>query len=85
VKVSAKGARKKATLKVSVTARGVTPTGRITIRLGSKKLKTVTLKGGKATVTLTRQKKGKRTYTIVYPGDGMVRAKTVNSKKVAIR
>jgi hypothetical protein len=85
VKVSAKGARKKATLKISVTARGVTPTGRITIRLGSKKLKTVTLKRGRATVTLTRQKKGKRTYTIVYSGNGMVRAKTVNSKKVAIR
>jgi hypothetical protein len=80
VKVSAKGARKKATLKVRVTARGVTPTGRITIRVGSKKLKTVTLKRGRATVTLTRQKKGKRTYTIVYSGDSTVRGKSVTSK-----
>jgi 5-hydroxyisourate hydrolase-like protein (transthyretin family) len=79
VKVIAKGARKKASLTITVKASGVTPTGRVTIRLGSRTLKTVTLKGGKATVTLTKQKKGKRTYKIAYSGDSKVRAKSTTS------
>jgi hypothetical protein len=85
VKVSAKGAKKKATLAITVKASGVTPTGRVTIKLGSKTLKTVTLKGGKAKVTLTKQKKGKRTYKVIYSGDSRVRSKTVNTSKVTIR
>jgi hypothetical protein len=84
VKVSAKGAKKKATLTITVKASGVTPTGKVTIKLGSKTLKTVTLRGGKAKVTLTKQKRGKRTYKVIYSGDSRVRTKTVNSKKVAI-
>jgi hypothetical protein len=79
VKVIAKGARKKASLTITVKASGVTPTGRVTIRLGSRTLKTATLKGGKATVTLTKQKKGKRTYKIAYSGDSKVRAKSTTS------
>jgi hypothetical protein len=85
VKVSAKGAKKKATLTITVKASGVTPTGKITIKLGSKTLKTVTLKGGKAKVTLTKQKKGKRTYKVIYSGDSRVRTKTVNTSKVTIK
>lgn len=85
IKVSAKGGKKKATLTITVKASGVTPTGKITVKLGSKKLKTVTLKRGKATVKLTKQKKGKRAYKIIYSGDRKVNAKTVTSKKVTIK
>jgi hypothetical protein len=85
VKVSAKGAKKKATLTITVKASGVTPTGKVTIKLGSKTLKTVTLKGGKAKVTLTKQKKGKRTYKVIYSGDSRVRTKTVNTSKVTVK
>lgn len=84
IKVSAKAGKKKATLKVTVKARGVTPTGKITITLGGKKLKTVTLKRGKASVTLKKLKKGKRVFTIVYSGDSRVLGKTVKSKRIPI-
>ncbi|MCW2838522.1 MAG: hypothetical protein JWR55_5 [Aeromicrobium sp.] len=85
VKVSAKNARKKATLTITVRASGVTPTGKVTIRLGSRTLKTVTLRNGRAKVTLNKQKKGKRTYKINYSGDSRVRAKTVSTSKVKIK
>jgi hypothetical protein len=80
VKVSAKGAKKKATLTITVKASGVTPTGKVRIKLGSKTLKTVSLKGGRVKVTLTRQKKGKRAYKVIYSGDSRVRATTITSK-----
>ena len=85
IKVVGKGAKKKATLTITVRAPGVIPTGRITIKLGNKKLKTVTLKGGKAKVVLTKQKKGKKAYKVSYAGDNRVNAKTVTSKKIPIR
>lgn len=85
ISVSAKGAKKKATLTITVKAPGVTPTGKVTIKLGGKTLKNVTLKNGKAKVTLAKQKKGKRTYKVIYAGDSRVNAKTVNSKKVTIK
>lgn len=85
ISISAKGAKKKATLTITVKAPGVTPTGKITIKLGSKTLKNVQLKNGKAKVTLTKQKKGKRTYKVIYAGDSRVKAKTATSKKVAIK
>lgn len=85
ISISAKGAKKKATLTITVKASGVKPTGKITIKLGGKTLKTVTLKNGKAKVTLTKQKKGKRVYKVTYSGDSRVNAKTVTSKKVTIK
>ena len=85
ISISAKGAKKKATLTITVKASGVKPTGKVTIKLGNKKLKTVTLKNGKAKVTLTKQKKGKRAYKVTYSGDSRVNAKTVTSKKVTIK
>lgn len=80
VKVSAKGAKKKATLTITVKAPGVTPTGKVTIRLGGRTLKSVTLKNGRAKIALTKQKKGARTYKVVYSGDPKVRAKLATSK-----
>ena len=53
VTVSGKGAKRKATLTITVKGTGTTvkPTGKVTIKLGSKTLKTVTLKSGKVIVT----------------------------------
>jgi hypothetical protein len=85
IKISGKGAKKKVTLTITVKGSGVTPTGKITIKLGNKKLKTVTLKNGKATVVLTKQKKGKRAYKVTYAGDVRVNTKSVTSKKIKIK
>lgn len=82
--VSAKGAKKSATFTITVRASGRTPTGTVTIKLGAKRLKTVSLRGGRAKVKVTKQKKGKRTYTIVYSGGGGVLGKTVK-KTVKIK
>ncbi len=84
VSVSAKGAKKKATFTITVKATGVTPTGKITIKLGSKTLKSGTLKSGKVTLSVTKQKKGNRKYTIIYGGDAKVLGKTV-TKTVKIK
>jgi 5-hydroxyisourate hydrolase-like protein (transthyretin family) len=85
IKVSAKAGKKKATLTITVKASRVTPTGKVTIKLGRKTLKTVTLKRGKASVTLNKMKKGKRVFTIVYSGDSRVLGKTVQAKKLSIK
>lgn len=85
IKVSAKAGKKSATLKVTVKASGVTPSGKVTIKLGGKKLRTVTLKRGKATIKLKKLKKGKRVFSIVYSGDSRVLGRTVKSKKVSIK
>lgn len=85
IKVSGKGGKKKATLTITVKASGVTPTGKVKILLGSKTLKTVTLKKGKATVTLTKQKKGNRVYKVIYSGDSKVLAKSVTTSKIKIK
>jgi hypothetical protein len=85
IKVSAKAGKKSATLEVTVKASGVTPSGKVAIKLGGKKLTTVTLKRGRATIKLKKLKKGKRSFTIVYSGDSRVLAKTVTSKKISIK
>jgi hypothetical protein len=84
IKVSAKAGKKRATLTITVKASGATPTGKVTIKLGGKTLKNVTLKRGKASVTLKKLKKGKKAFTVVYSGDSKVRAKTVTTKKIPI-
>lgn len=85
VRASAKGGKKRATVTITVKARGVTPTGTVTIKLGRKTLKTVALKGGKAKVVLTNLKKGKRAFKVIYAGDSRVNSKAVTSKKVPIK
>ncbi|MDM7830630.1 Ig-like domain repeat protein [Cellulomonas edaphi] len=76
----AKGAY--ATLKITVSATGVTPTGKATIKDGKKVIKTVTLKGGKATVKLPRLKAGKHTLVVTYTGSATVNAKASAAKTV---
>ena len=67
----AKGKLAKGT--VTVKAAGATPTGKVTIKKGAKVLKTATLKGGKATITLPKLAKGKNTLTAVYAGNASVK------------
>lgn len=68
---SAKAGRGKATIRVSVAAPGVPAaavTGKVTVWRGKKKLKTVKIVGGKATIRLTKLKKGKQKLALSYSG-----------------
>ena len=72
VKVKAKGAKKKATLTVSVAAAGVPVSavgGKVVVYAKGKKVKTVSLKKGKVKVVVKKQKKGKIAYTVKYLGN----------------
>lgn len=72
-KLSAKGAKKKATIKVAVApGTKVAATGKVKVTLakGKKKVtKNLTLKAGKASVVVKKLKKGKYKVTAVYAGD----------------
>ncbi len=62
-------ARTKARLAVAVVASGHTPTGRVTVRIGSKR-RTATLEDGRATITLPRfARAGRVKVMISYAGD----------------
>ncbi|MCW2826280.1 MAG: hypothetical protein JWQ91_3197 [Aeromicrobium sp.] len=84
ITVSAKGAKAKATFKITVKTSKVTPTGSVQVLLDGSAPKTAKLKKGKATITVTKQAKGKHTYTIAYLGDDQVFEKSV-SKTVTIK
>lgn len=77
VSVGGKGAKAKARLTITVKATGTKPTGRVRIKLGGRTLRTLTLRSGKVSVTLSGQKKGTQTYTITYLGDTKVTKRTV--------
>ncbi len=69
--------RQKARVRVTVSARGATPTGRFQVRHGKRVLRTGTVSRGKATVTLPRLQKT-RVYTlrVVYLGGPTTRPST---------
>lgn len=85
VRVSATGGTGKATFAITVRASGVTPTGKVAIKRGTRTLKTVTLKGGKVTVTVRNLPKGRRSYTVAYAGDARVLARSVTTRRITIR
>jgi Bacterial Ig-like domain (group 3) len=58
----------KAMLSVTVSAFGVKPTGRVTIKDGSKALKVLTLKSGNVKFVLSKLKKGTHHITVTYAG-----------------
>lgn len=72
---------RKATLKVTVSAKGTTPTGKVKVSLAGKS-KTVKLnKKGQATITFTKLKKaGKQKATASYSGSSTVAAKSATLK-----
>ena len=63
---------------VTVTATGVTPSGKVTVKEGSKVLGTATLQGGKASITVKGLKKGSHTLVVSYAG-----STTVSTAKVS--
>lgn len=83
VTVSAKPGASKVGFAITVKASGVIPSGRVTIKDGTKVVKTLTLRKGKASVTLTKQKIGSHIYSFSYAGDTKVAAKNA-TKKVKI-
>lgn len=60
---------KRAKVVATVRAPGRTPTGKVTAKLGKKKLASGALSGGKVTLKLPKLSKGKKTITLVYAGD----------------
>jgi 5'-nucleotidase len=77
--------RKKTAAKVSVTvkASGFTPSGKVTVLLGKKKIGTATLKNGKATVKLKKfAKAGTAKLTVTYAGAPTAKA---SSKKLKLK
>jgi len=87
LKVSAKAGKRKATVTLRVSARGVPAAqvnGRAAIYLKGKRLRTVTVKNGKAVLKISKQKKGKRAYTVKYLGNAKVKAGS-KSVRISIR
>jgi hypothetical protein len=85
--VKAKPGLGKATVSVAVKAPGVATSrvhGKASIYAKGKRIKTVTVKNGKATLTISKQKRGKRTYTVRYSGNRIISSSTT-SLKIAIR
>ena len=71
-------------LAVRVTSQDLTPTGKVTVRVDGKKLRAVTIKKGRATMTLPRLKRGTHTVTVTYSGSGLVES-AKKTYKVRVR
>lgn len=87
IKASAAARGKRAVrVTVAVTSAGVTPTGKVTIKRGSTVVaRGATLRGGKVTVNLSRQKKGRATYTVVYGGSSGFTGTSVKARTIRVR
>ena len=70
------GAGQPVTVRVEVTAPGVTPAGKVTVQVDGKAVRTVALSGGRADATLRAvgalAGKGKHSVSVVYGGSGSV-------------
>lgn len=84
ISTTALGGRK-VRVTVRVRATGLTPTGIVTIKRSSRSVKHVTLRNGTATVTLTSQPRGKRTFYAAYRGSSWVLAGTSRGSVVTVR
>ncbi|WP_146826183.1 hypothetical protein [Aeromicrobium flavum] len=85
--VKAKPGKRKATFTVRVKAPDIDTAriyGKASVYAKGKRIKTVTVRGGKATIKIAKQKKGKRTYTIRWSGNKSITSAT-KSLKVRIR
>lgn len=74
---------------VVIKAKGVSaPIGKITIKKGSKTLRTVTLRAsdkGRRTIVVPKLKKGKHTLRIVYSGGGSVKGKSSSTRILRVK
>lgn len=68
--------------KITVSAKGVVPTGKVRILVGSKTVKTVSLKNGKASYKLSKLPKGTKKVSVVYVGSKTVAAAKSTARKV---
>ncbi|SKB08273.1 hypothetical protein [Aeromicrobium choanae] len=87
VAAKAKPGQRKATVTIAIKAPGVATSrihGKASIYAKGQRIKTVSVKNGKATVAVTKQRKGKRTYTVRYSGNRVVSSSST-SLKIAIR
>ncbi|MFO6452809.1 MULTISPECIES: hypothetical protein [unclassified Aeromicrobium] len=87
VGLKAKAGKGKATVSVSVTSpehRSTSLNGKASIYAKGKRIKTVTVRRGQATITIGKQKKGKRTYTVRYSGS-WITTPSQRSIRIAIR
>ncbi|NYI39044.1 hypothetical protein [Aeromicrobium tamlense] len=85
--VKAKPGKRKATVTIAIKAPGVATSrihGKASIYAKGKRIKTVNVRNGKATFTIAKQKKGKRTYTVRYSGNRIITS-SAKSLKIAIR
>ncbi|GAA2087308.1 hypothetical protein IDH50_16115 [Aeromicrobium tamlense] len=85
--VKAKAGKRKAAIAIRVDAPGVDRKrvdGKASVYAKGKRLKTVNVRDGRATIKIYRQKKGKRTYTIRWSGSSSV-ASATKSTRIAIR
>lgn len=83
VKAKALGGKK---VRFTITVTGVVPpSGRVTVRRGSKVVGTATLSKGKATITVKRQPKGKKSYQATFNGSTTLATSTSKTVKVKVR
>lgn len=85
--ITAKPSKGRATVRLRISAPVVSQAqlhGKASIYAKGKRIKTVNVRNGKATITITRQARGKRTYTIRYSGNRLVTSPT-SSLRIAIR
>lgn len=74
---------KRLTVAISVSAKGVAPTGKVQVRVGSKIVKTLTLKNGKAKYTVKKfTSKGTKKVSVTYLGSDTVSGVTKSVKVV---
>lgn len=73
-------------IQVAVSAYAVAPTGKVTIKQGSKVVaRNKSIRGGRVTVNLSRQPRKKVSYTVIYSGSPQVTGKAVRTAKIRVR
>ena len=65
-----------------MSAKGYTPTGKVSVRVDKGGSKLVTLRKGRATVKLSKPRAGRHTYTVRYLGTKGTAGKTVTVTRV---
>ncbi|AWB91595.1 esterase-like activity of phytase family protein [Aeromicrobium chenweiae] len=73
------------TAKVTVSAEGFAPTGTVTIKNGSKVLKTVHVSGGTRSVTIKLDATGRRSLKAYYAGSSVAKPSASGTVKVRVR
>lgn len=93
-KVTAKAAKKKvrrdarARIKVTVKTAGLTPSGKVTVKIAGAKKRTVKLKKGRATVRIAiprSAKPGKKKVTVTYRGSNLIAKAKLKKSLITVR